>query len=834
MAVWSPTAKTVVDRAQAIALERRARAGTLHLLAAVLETSSELARRLRARGVRTQDLRAAGRAHDEPDGLFDRVQSRARKLSDMTGSPDMLGTHLIAAALVEPRTALASWAATLGVEPVQLAEELVRECSVAPVVRAAPAVQAPARMAASGGGARVAPTVARSAPVTPTTTAPVKPAATAPALVPSVASRVKLSPLDARRVAPARTLIAAATANAATANATPALAPVASQPSPRANATRTSRPPREKPAPVSDSAVDPRTFPVVSGLIMARTCTDAAPVVGRERELERLRDALGRREGRGALLIGIPGSGRTAVLRAYAANAIKPVALIRHVELVARMRGPDGESVRGIVQELRRAGAVLALDPLAPWLLARDVPEDVQCDLRALLASGEVPWVAIATPEEARKLSETESWIDRAAVRVELDELPPAQVREVVRAHAEKLGEHHRVDVSAEVALRATDLADRYLGGRAQPDRTLAVLDLALSRARRKGAHTLDAQTVAHVVAELGAMPPSRIAATDHERLLALEDHLAGRVVGHRAALSRVAHVLRRNAVGFRGQRPVGTFLFLGPTGVGKTETAKAVAESLFPGVGAIARFDMAEYAEAHAVARLVGAPPGYVGYTDGGQLTEAVRRRPYQLVLLDEIEKAHRDVLEALLGLLDEGRLTDGRGRTVDFRHTVIVMTSNLGAELYRERATARSIGFGTANTHAALENAGSAVLAAARAALPPELWNRIDEPLVFGPLARAEVAEVARRMLASSFAKLSEEQGVFATASDSLVDLLLDDGGYDAALGARPMRRAIARLVEAPLAESVLRGELRRDDRVTLSAHDGALRIERPSHTR
>jgi ATP-dependent Clp protease ATP-binding subunit ClpC len=486
------------------------------------------------------------------------------------------------------------------------------------------------------------------------------------------------------------------------------------------------------------------------------------------------------------------------------------------------------------VQELRRAGAVLALDPLAPWLLARDVPEDVQCDLRALLASGEVPWVAIATPEEARKLSETESWIDRAAVRVELDELPPAQVREVVRAHAEKLGEHHRVDVSAEVALRATDLADRYLGGRAQPDRTLAVLDLALSRARRKGAHTLDAQTVAHVVAELGAMPPSRIAATDHERLLALEDHLAGRVVGHRAALSRVAHVLRRNAVGFRGQRPVGTFLFLGPTGVGKTETAKAVAESLFPGVGAIARFDMAEYAEAHAVARLVGAPPGYVGYTDGGQLTEAVRRRPYQLVLLDEIEKAHRDVLEALLGLLDEGRLTDGRGRTVDFRHTVIVMTSNLGAELYRERATARSIGFGTANTHAALENAGSAVLAAARAALPPELWNRIDEPLVFGPLARAEVAEVARRMLASSFAKLSEEQGVFATASDSLVDLLLDDGGYDAALGARPMRRAIARLVEAPLAESVLRGELRRDDRVTLSAHDGALRIERPSHTR
>ncbi|MFO0610734.1 MAG: AAA family ATPase, partial [Polyangiales bacterium] len=408
-------------------------------------------------------------------------------------------------------------------------------------------------------------------------------------------------------------------------------------------------------------------------------------VVGRDRELERLRDALGRREGRGALVVGTPGVGRSALVRAFAAQALMPVVLLKHVELAAKMRGADAEAARGVCGELRKAGAVVALDPIAPWLLGRELPDDVQVELRALLASGAVPWVGVATPEEARRVLESDAWIERAAVRVELEELPAAQVRTVVRAQARRLGAHHRVDVTDDVADRAVELADRYLGGRAQPDRTLAALDLALTRARRRGDASLGADTVAHVVAELGGMPPERLAATDHERLLGLESALASRVVGHGAALARVAHVLRRNAVGFRGQRPVGTFLLLGPTGVGKTETAKAVAEALFPGAGALSRFDMAEYAEPHAVARLVGAPPGYVGYGDGGQLTEAVRRRPYQLILLDEVEKAHRDVLEALLGLLDEARLTDGRGRTVDFRHTVVVMTSNLGAELYQ-----------------------------------------------------------------------------------------------------------------------------------------------------
>jgi ATP-dependent Clp protease ATP-binding subunit ClpC len=814
--VWSPPARAILDRATVLAGARRGRVVTLDLLAAVLESPSELTRRLRSRGLRGQDLRAATRLHEEPTGLVERIHARGRALAEVTAATDFLATHLIAAALAEPQSSLAVWSTTLGVDPVALAEEIVRDSAAAPVVRALPAA-APVARAAGGGRPSSA---VRPSPAS----------AASPLAVPSVASRVKLSPLDARRVAPARALAAVANATPPSvstpapmipATAAPAnvhaAPPVRSASSGRGRATRSAPP---------EGSVDARSFPTLAALALPRVLE--VEVVGRDGELDRLRDALGRREGRGALVVGSPGVGRTTFIRAFAAQSAAPVVMLRHVELAARLRGGDADAIRGICAEVRKSGAVVALDPLAPWLGGRDVPDVVQVELRALLASGEVSWIGVATPEESRRITDTDAWVERAAVRLELDELNPALVRGVVRAQARRLGGHHHVAVTDAVADRAVELADRYLGGRAQPDRSLAALDLAFTRARRRGDAALAAETVAQVVAELAGMPPDRLAATDHERLLALETSLASRVVGHAGALARVAHVLRRNAVGFRGQRPVGTFLLLGPTGVGKTETAKAVAEALFPGVGAMTRFDMAEYAEPHAVARLVGAPPGYVGYGDGGQLTEAVRRRPYQLILLDEVEKAHRDVLEALLGLLDEARLTDGRGRTVDFRHTVVVMTSNLGAELYQSRASSRAIGFGSARAAVTGDELAPAVLAAARSALPPELWNRIDEPLVFGPLDRDEVAEVARRMLAQSLSLLADEQGVTVTFAPSVVELLLERGGYDAALGARPMRRAVSRLVEAPLAEAVLRGVLRRGDHAALVARDGGVHVE------
>jgi ATP-dependent Clp protease ATP-binding subunit ClpC len=259
-----------------------------------------------------------------------------------------------------------------------------------------------------------------------------------------------------------------------------------------------------------------------------------------------------------------------------------------------------------------------------------------------------------------------------------------------------------------------------------------------------------------------------------------------------------------------RARRPIGSFLLLGPTGVGKTETAKAIAESLFHSPDAMTRLDFSEYAESHAVARLVGAPPGYVGHEAGGQLTEAVRRRPYQVLLLDEIEKAHRDVLEAFLQVFDEGRLTDGRGRRVDFTNTVIVMTSNLGAAEAGALRVERSVGFSRAvSSGVTPARLTETMIAAARSTLPPELYNRIDEVLCFAPLTREDVAEITRRLLGGLEREL-EARGVELSIEAAAVDALLDAGGFDAELGARPMKRTIARLIEAPLAELILRGEL------------------------
>ena len=254
----------------------------------------------------------------------------------------------------------------------------------------------------------------------------------------------------------------------------------------------------------------------------------------------------------------------------------------------------------------------------------------------------------------------------------------------------------------------------------------------------------------------------------------------------------------------------------LGPTGVGKTETAKAIAECLFHSADAMTRLDLSEYAESHAISRLVGAPPGYIGHDAGGQLTEAVRRRPYQVVLLDEIEKAHRDVLEGFLQVFDEGRLTDGRGRTVDFTNTVILLTSNIGADLSPAAPTRGRIGFGAARRDprekaiAEITRYQTAVSDAARRALPPELFNRLDEVLAFAPLAREDVAEVARRILRTLAEDLEAARGVQLDASAPAIDALLDAGGFDPEIGARPMRRAIGRHIEAPIAEMILRGEL------------------------
>ncbi|MEY4582317.1 MAG: hypothetical protein RL701_7020, partial [Pseudomonadota bacterium] len=333
---------------------------------------------------------------------------------------------------------------------------------------------------------------------------------------------------------------------------------------------------------------------------------------------------------------------------------------------------------------------------------------------------------------------------------------------------------------------------------------------------------------IAQVISELAQVPVDRLLMKDREALLRLEEQLSERVVGQPRAVDMISQALRRSAAGFRGARPLGTFLFAGPTGVGKTEMAKAISDLLFPGI-AMTRIDMSELAQPHSVARLLGAPPGYIGHDDGGQLTEAVRHRPYQLVLLDEIEKAHMEVLLSLLPLLDEGRLTDGRGRTVDFTNTVIVMTSNLGVETTEPRA---KIGFGDAARSGSNDHA-SKVLARVRSALPPELWNRIDEPLCFLPLGETELSQIARRMLAAVAVLAQAKHGIQLTVDDSAIAHLLRSGGFDPQLGARPMRRTVGRLVEAPLARALLAGEFESGDVVLVSERADTLEFTRKSAT-
>jgi ATP-dependent Clp protease ATP-binding subunit ClpC len=848
------SARALLDRASAIAKERAARESTLHLAAAWMERGDEPARVLIQRGCRPEDLRLATKVHTEESGTWERVQSTAKRIAAARGA-QLESIDLVLAALSDKHTALGSWVRQLGCEPANLAEEIYRATERAGAQGAPTAAKAGASAKAAS-GERAAnsagkpaqnpnPIVSSSGPSGSTASASAEGRPSRhPALLPPPDPAKMLRTGVPSGATPPETARGVADFAEKTATKSPAkpqgkIIASATPPAATAVASATGRGAKgsaKAPAVKTAFDLDTRTFPSVAMFSrnLSAECARGAlePVVGREREVGRVLDAIGRREGRGALLVGAPGVGKSTVLRAVARTLPdRAVVSLRHADVAAQARGPGGsERARKLVEELVQLGdrVVVALDPIAPWFCTRDVPDDVVLELRAALTAGKLAWIGTCTAEEARKLGECEPWTERGASRLSLEEPTGEALRAIVTAYAPLIAAHHGVVAEGPVLAYAADLSERYLGGRAQPDRALTVIDLALSRARRAGAPALGREAIASVVAEVGGLPLDRVASTDQERLLSLERALGDRLVGHGQAIARVSATLRRNAVGFRGSRPIGTFLFLGPTGVGKTECAKAIAEALFPGGGAMTRFDMAEFSEPHAVARLVGAPPGYVGYHDGGQLTDAVRRKPYQLILLDEIEKAHRDVLESLLALLDEGRMTDGRGRTADFRNTVIVMTSNLGADVFEPRARAndRRIGFEPKESAPAANDAvalAEKVRDAARASMPPELWNRIDEPIVFAPLCREDVREIARRMLAQSFARLREERGISLTAGPALIEHLLEQGGYEPSLGARPMRRAIARLVEAPIAAAVLEGALRDGERATVDVREG-----------
>ncbi|MCA9531401.1 MAG: ATP-dependent Clp protease ATP-binding subunit, partial [Myxococcales bacterium] len=457
-------------------------------------------------------------------------------------------------------------------------------------------------------------------------------------------------------------------------------------------------------------------------------------------------------------------------------------------------------------------------------------PDDLATELKAVLARGELPCVGATTEAEYRKHVERDPALARRFSPVYVEEPSAEATVAILHGVAPRYELHHAVAYEPEAIEAAVDLSVRYLPDRTLPDKAVGVLDLAAARVRRRGGQVVGRDAVARVVAELGRVPLDRLLLADAERLLALEGELAARVVGHEASMTRIADALRKGAAGFRGARPLATFLLLGPTGVGKTETAKAISDVYYAGMP-MTRIDMSELSEPHGVARLLGSPPGYVGHDEGGQLTEPVRRRPYQLVLLDEIEKAHPDVMLALLPLLDEGRLTDGRGRTVSFHNTIIVMTSNLGA--HGAPRIAPAIGFGAAGADrtprdATHDDEAARVLAEARRSLPPELWNRIDEPLHFGALSEAEVGVIARRMLAALGDRVEEAHGLRLAVDESAIEALVAAGGFDPKLGARPMRRTVGRLVEAPLAEAILGQRYARGATIRLVGDGDVVRLQ------
>ncbi len=838
--------------AQELSTQRKERLSTIHLLAVAARGDSPASelfsdRRLDEEAI----LKAARGISDEGPVAIGRAMTAAREMAKRSATPEPSALHLVLALLADRSCAAHRALIDLGVDAgrlraaaMQVALGVVatrRPLSHAPPRSPQISGDAPARRTPEPPSASTSASPARSISPKPPASAGPKCALSPPSSPPpsrgSVAPGVTvplLPPLVSRRPAPRAELPEPAPARAPA----PVIPMLPRRPAPPA--------PISKLADPSRFALDKARFPMLASL--GKNLTELAaegslrPAIGRAEEIEAVLDVLAKRHASSVCILGAAGVGKTTVvhgvahrLLALAAAGEPPRALVELSvpQLVAGtgLRGALAEKVAAMCAETKdsEGGVLVFFDEVHE--LFGPATEEATATLKLALARGEVQLVGATTPEEYRKTIEADPALARRFSVVDVEEPSEAEAVPLLAAVAEELGRHHRATYDDDAIAAAAAWCARYLPGRALPDKAINVLDLAGARVRRRAEGRVSAgrvamSDVAGVVAELSDVPRERLLETDGERYLAMEQLLAERVVGHGEALGRIARVLRRNAAGMRGRRPIGSFLLLGPTGVGKTETAKAIAEALFHSADAMTRLDLSEFAEAHALARLVGAPPGYVGHEAGGQLTEAVRKRPYQVVLLDEIEKAHRDVLLTFLQVLDEGRLTDGRGRRVDFTNTVIVLTSNLGASEAGAASRERPMGFGRPSGPTK-ERLADVVIGAARSALAPELYNRIDEVLCFAPLTRGEVAEIARRMLADLGRSLGD-RGIRLDVTPPAVEALLDAGGFDASLGARPMRRTIGRLVEAPLAEMILRGELTEGAVALLDVEDGQIVVD------
>ncbi|UCG40480.1 MAG: ATP-dependent Clp protease ATP-binding subunit, partial [Acidimicrobiia bacterium] len=617
------------------------------------------------------------------------------------------------------------------------------------------------------------------------------------------------------------------------------------------------------------------------------------PVIGRQKEIDRVMQVLSRRTKNNPVLIGEPGVGKTAIVEGLAQRIIandvpetlenKQLYTLDLGALVAgsRYRGDFEERLKKVLKEITTRGDVLVFIDEIHTLVGAGAAEgaiDAASILKPMLARGELQTIGATTLEEYRKHLEKDSALERRFQPVQVDEPSVAETIRILGGLKDQYEEHHSVRYTDGALVMAANLADRYISDRFLPDKAIDLIDEAgsrmrisrraaspeiaeideeLARVRSDKSEAISSQRferaaqlrdreksliedrsrqeeslraageevswvigdeeIAQVLAQWTGIPVHRLTEEETARLVHMEEELHARIIGQEDAISAVSRAIRRTRAGLKDpKRPAGSFIFLGPSGVGKTETAKSLAAFLFGDEQALIQLDMSEYMDKHTVSRLIGSPPGYVGYDEGGQLTEAVRRKPFSVVLFDEVEKAHPDVFNTLLQILEDGRLTDAQGRTVDFKNTVIIMTSNLGTRDLRKK----TIGFSTDDDDVTYEKMKLKVLEELKKHFRPEFLNRLDEIIVFHELTLDEVKEIVDLMLVRVREQL-KSQGLELALSDAAKEHMAVKG-YDPELGARPLRRSIQRMLEDPLAESVLLGRLEAGTTVVVDVDD------------